>query len=98
VRRPIGLVALPIAFAVDWGIVPLISLWFLCRAIFGARLGGPIAVGVVGMVLLAACAFEQITAARERSDIHRALTPLLSVPVADVQPAPGRSFNIGIPN
>jgi hypothetical protein len=54
--------------------------------------------GLIGVAFLAVFPLMQTKAARERADIDRALMPLLSVPLEQLQVPGGRTFDMRIPN
>jgi hypothetical protein len=57
-----------------------------------------LALGLIGVAFLAVFPLMQTKAARERADIDRALAPLLSVPLEQLQVPGGRTFDVRIPN
>lgn len=57
-----------------------------------------IGVGLIGVAFLAVYPLTRTTATRERADIDRALTPLVSVPLEQLQTPDGRTLDVSIPN
>jgi hypothetical protein len=57
-----------------------------------------IGVGLIGVAFLAVYPLTRTATARERADIDRAVTPLLSLPLEQLQTPTGRTFEVSIPN
>ena len=58
-------------------------------------IGGVLA--LIGVVLLGVYPFTRMAAARERSDIDRALAPLLNVPLEQLRASNARTFAVSVP-
>ena len=62
-----------------------------------ARIGAAGA-GLIGVAFLVVYPVTRAATARERADIDRALTPLVSVPLEQLQSPTGRALDVSIPN
>lgn len=92
------LLPLALALAVDVGVIPLACAVVWAGVFLATGRSVPMTLTVVGTVFLAAYPLARISEVRERSDIDRALSPLVDAPLDSLRSAAGRRFEWTVPN
>jgi hypothetical protein len=97
-RTIVKVFLLPLAFAVDLGVIPLACAVFWAGVFPATGRSVPMTLTVLGVAFLAAYPFARIREVREQADIHRALSPLLEAPLDSLRSTTGREFELTVPN
>jgi hypothetical protein len=91
-------VLLPVALAVDIAVIPLAGAVFWAGVFLATRRSVPMTLAVLGVVFLAAYPLVRVSEVREQADIHRALSPLVDVPLDSLRSIAGREFGLTMPS
>lgn len=96
-RTILRAVLLPFALAIAVGVIPLALVVLFCAVFLTTGRSVPMTLAALGVLFVAAYPIVRISEVRERADIHRALSPLVTAPLDSLRATAGREFQLTIP-